>query len=165
MSDYCVVVADATRARFFVLEPSNRPASESSPRLIEQDGLRNSERRARDANGFSDTRTGANRSPGSRTHPYDDHRSRHVEEFDRRFASLVADRIRRLTETHAPRQVIIAAPDRMLGLLRQALNGFDRASIQDVALDLTKQNQHAIHDRLARDALLPRCLPPLRRRT
>ena len=43
MSEYCVVVADGTRARFFTLEAAQFPEMESGPNLIEKKDLINPE--------------------------------------------------------------------------------------------------------------------------
>ena len=106
MSAYCIIVADMARARFFNLEPVASSGFKSGPNLVEQGGLiiPRGELRYRDT--FADTETGCNMGPGGATHSYDDHRSRHRLEFERRFAELrkvARERIAQLVEHFLPR--------------------------------------------------------------
>ena len=93
MSDYCVVVTGGACARFFTLEPVEFPELESGPRLIECGELYNPEKRIPARNLYTDSKTGRHRaSRGGPAHGYDDHRSQHEDEFDRRFAHEVMEK-------------------------------------------------------------------------
>ena len=162
MSDYCVVVLDAARARFFSVEPARRPRTESGPRLLERTALLNPEEEMRDDQLFSETRTGAHRSGTGPARRYDDHRSRHRAEFLRRFAARIVKEICRTADDLGARTVVLAASRSMLGALRACRN---RAAThlrdwKELDRELTRQPPDAIQARLARAGLIPACHPP-----
>jgi len=163
MSDYCVVVADGARARFFTLEPAGLPEMESGPNLIEQSALVNMEKEAKDRDLLSDTKSGRNRgSSGGGAHGYDDHRAQHGDEVERRFARLIADEAMHQLSSHCPSRVVLVAEKRMLGFLRAALDPVVRSgvSMEEVAKDLGKLSNLQVHEHLARDGLVPRRRSP-----
>ncbi len=162
MSEYCVVVLDAVRARFFSVEPARRPRTESGPRLAERTALLNPEVEMRDGQLFSETRTGANRSGTGPAHRYDDHRTRHRAEFLRRFAGRIAQEACRVAEDLGARTVVLAASRSMLGALRacRARMASPRLDWKELARELTRQPPDAIQAHLARAGLIPACRPP-----
>jgi len=163
MSEYCVVVADAARARFFTLEPAQDPETESGPRLREHKVLVNPEREAHGRDVFRDTRSGSNRAGGGGpAHGYDDHREQHEQEFERRFARLVAAEAESLSHACGASRLILAAPPRMLGFLRRDVEALARGGMQirEAASNLTKLAPHDIQSHLAKDRLLPACRRP-----
>jgi protein required for attachment to host cells len=159
MTDYCVVVMDGARARLFTLETAEFPEVQSSPKLVEQEDLVNPEKDLADRELFS-SKSGRTRAPrGSLSHGYDDHRAQHGDEFERRFARMVAGHTVRLAQESRVRCVVLAAQPRMLGFLRQeigqlAKNGFD---VREVAKDLSKLSSGQVHEHLAKERLLPPC--------
>ncbi len=158
MSEYCVVVSGGARARFFTLEPVDFPELESGPKLIDKGELLNPEKKTAGRDLYTDLRTGRSRAPrGGPSHGYDDHRTQHDDEFDRRFARRVLQKARRLAKENRARRIVMAAPARMLGLLRQDLAGIPKEGIEvhKVAKDMSKFSPRQIHDHLARKQLLP----------
>lgn len=157
MIDYCVVIADASRARFFTLVPAEHPKIESGPTLVERTALANAEAAGRDADIFSETRSGANRSAGGATHPYCDHRRRHEEEFEKRFAKAVACQVAEIQkQEESIGKLVLAASSGMLGHLRKQITVLGRGTaVTDVARDLTRMKPEKIHGILASEGLLP----------
>jgi len=79
MSDTCVVVADGSKARFFLLQSAADPQAKN--KLVEQQDLTNSEHRAPQTESRH-----SNRDAGPR-HPFGAQRERHRLELERRFAA------------------------------------------------------------------------------
>lgn len=158
MSDYFVVVAEGARARFFKLEPVEVPEFESGPNLREWKTLMNPEHKAHQREVFADVRSGRNRGNAGEAHAYDDHREQHDDEMEHRFARTIAGEIEHLASSNAAPKVVLCAEKQMLGFLRGALNGHTRRDldITEVAKDLTRLGPRELHDKLARDGVLPR---------
>jgi protein required for attachment to host cells len=160
MTDYCVVVMDGARARLFTLESAEFPEVESSPKLVEREDLVNPEKDLAGRELFSSNKTGRNRAPhGGPAHGYDDHRAQHEDEFERRFARVIAEHTVRLAHESRVQCVVLVAQPRMLGFLRQEMgqltrNGFE---VREVAKDLSKLSSAQVHDHLAKERLLPPC--------
>lgn len=157
MNEYCVVVANASRARFFSLEPVNVPEVESGPRLIEHSDLVNPEAALSGRETWSDTRSGGNAAPGGGpSHRYDDHRERHVQEIGRRFARQVAGAALDMTRQRRAGCLVVVAAGRMLGYLRPELETpAPRVEIREAVKDLTTLNAQEIRDHLIASGVLP----------
>ena len=80
------------------------------------------------------SRSGSNRSPHGATFEYDDHRQGHRSEEERRFAKRIAEAIQERLKTELPDKLIMAVEPQLLGLLRQALNGQLKQSLEVVEL-------------------------------
>ena len=101
MGNYCVVVASGAQARFLILEPAEFPELGIGPNLVERGDLINPEKEIARRDLYTDSKTGRGRAPyGGPSHGYDDHRSQHEEEFDRRFARKVLEKARRVAEAN-----------------------------------------------------------------
>jgi hypothetical protein len=149
MGNYCIVVASGLHARCFTLEPVELPELESGPKLIERGEVLKPEKEIARRDLYTDSKTGRGRAPhGGPSHGYDDHRSQHEDELERRFARKVLEKT--------------VAPAPMLGLLRQHLDIIRKGSMEvhGLAKDLTKFSPKQIHDYLAREQLLPACKRP-----
>lgn len=159
MSDYCVLVANATRARLFTLEPAAVPEMESSPRLVEQQmDLVNSEDELAGKDLWSDPKSGRNRSEAAGVaHGYDDHREQHLEQHKQHFARQIAAQAIRHALDNQARYLVIAAEKHMLGLLRNAIEipAQSGLKIVEVAKDLSKRSPQEIHENLADDQIIP----------
>jgi len=158
MVDWCVVVADEFCARFFTVEPVDLLGLESGPKLIEHEDLLNPEGRALTGELFSQTGTTSGRVPQMGPgHGYDDHRRRHQVEFGRHFARMVLEHAESLARVHHVRRVVLAAPARMLGYLRNELDIVTRHKIlvQTVSKDITRHTPVGIQDILAKEGLVP----------
>lgn len=163
MRDYCVVVAGGAHARFYTLEPVEFPELESGPKLIKRGELFNPEKEAPGRDRYADAKTGRGRAArGGPAHGYDDHRSQHDDEFDRRFARKILENAARLAQAHQARNVVLVAPAYMLGLLRQELDITSKRGIEvcKVAKDMTKFSSRQIQDYLAKERRLPACKGP-----
>ena len=163
MGNYCVVVASGSHARCFTLEPVELPELESGPKLVERAELFNPEKEIARRDLYADSKIGRGRAPhGGPSHGYDDHRSQHEDELERRFARKVLEKTRRVAEANKARCVMLVAPARMLGLLRQHLDIIRKRGMEvhGLAKDMTKFSPKQIHDYLAREQLLPACKRP-----
>jgi protein required for attachment to host cells len=157
MSEYCVVVADAWRARLFTLENPRSARLQSGPNLVEARGMVNPELELLEREPVSEPRSGGTRAAGAAVRSYDDHRGKHELEVERRFAKAVVDQVGLLLKKEQSQHLVLCASTRMLGMLRKALNHGCAAEIHGVALDMTKMTPRAIHDRLAKEGTLPAC--------
>ncbi|HEY5720408.1 MAG TPA: host attachment protein [Gammaproteobacteria bacterium] len=160
-NNYCVVVCTGGHARLFTLEPVEVPELESGPNLVQQGELSSEEAGEHGAALWSDLKTGRNRSQAG-AHGYDDHRERHAEEYERRFAQEVAGETRRLVESRHVDDVVLVAHGHCLGHLRNAFAGqfHNGTKLHELHKDLGKLKPLEIHAHLAREKLLPeRCGP------
>lgn len=159
MTDYCVVVANGARARFFTLQNAKVPEIEGGPNLVEQGSdLVNPEKELPDRELWANE-YGRNRAPsGGPAHGYDDHREQHDEELVRRFARRVAEETVRLIQANSASHIVLVAQKRTLGHLRPALEPLLRASVdvREVGKDLSKLSPTELHEHLAKENILPR---------
>lgn len=167
MTNYCVVVTGGGNSRFFSLETASLPEIESSPKLVECGRLVNPEKGMAERELYTDSKTGRGRAPhGGPAHGYDDHRSQHEEESDRRFAQKVVKEARRFAREKQARCVVLVAPARMMGLFRQDLSiiGEHGIKVQELTKDMSKFSSRQIHNYLAKEALVPACRMPRTRK-
>jgi protein required for attachment to host cells len=158
MSDYNVVVAGGTRARFFTLESVEFPEMQSGPNLVEQLDMVNRDLADHSAPLWTEAHTGRNRGAGGGpAHGYDDHREQHIDEFEHRFARDITDQAARMALDGKCRHVVLVAHKRMLGYLRNHLDSLQKtgAQIHEYAKDLAKLPPLDLHDHLSREHLLP----------
>ena len=157
-SNYLVVVADGTCARFFTLEAAVQRSVESGPHLLEHDDLVNPEHEQGGGDKHSSTRTGLNLNQhGGPSHGYDDHRTQHEQEHERRFARDIAARAVSLAQEHHAGHLVLTAERHMLGLLRDALKIPVKSGIEvrELAKDLTKLTPYQMLDHLAAAGVTP----------
>jgi protein required for attachment to host cells len=123
----CVVVANALRARVYVVEDTSHPGAPQ--RLAEQADLINAERGARgpDATGIR-TERNTNRQYGP-VHPIGEKRAQHRAEIERRFAHDIAGHVKQLCGNWKTGVVILAANPKMLGMLRGGVRAVVPASV------------------------------------
>jgi len=158
MSDYCVVVIGGAHARFFTLEPVQFPELESGPRLVFCRDLSNPQKESAGKDLYADTKTGRGRAAhGGPAHGYDDHRSHHEDELDRRFSRKVLEEACSLAKASNAHCMVIVAPAPMLGIIRHELHMLDRCKVEvkKIAKDMTKFSPRRIHDSLAKENILP----------
>lgn len=162
MNQYCVVVANGAKARFFTLEETEYPELESGPNLVEVNSLKNPETVSLSGEHWSENKSGRNRgAKGAPAHGYDDHRSQHEDEYERRFANSIADEARRFSQSHNSSGVILVSQKRMLGFLRSAIEPkFNGLRTKELAKDLSKLNPIELHEHLAKEDLIPHRMPP-----
>jgi protein required for attachment to host cells len=159
MNQYCVVVANGARARFFTLEDVDSPETEYGPNLIEKLDLANPEHELNGTEIYSDN-NGGNRSKNGQSHAYDDHRDRHSEEQERRFANSIAEQCAKMGKS-SNNGIVLVSQKRMLGHLRQAMESkLKGISTQELAKDLSKLSPMELHEHLARENLIPKRQAP-----
>jgi len=160
MNQYCVVVANGTKARFFTLEAPDRPEVESGPNLIKQKDLTNFEQQGESETLWTETKSGGNRGHGGQSHGYDDHRARHEDDVERRFANSIADECKRFSHNKNS-NVVLVSQKRMLGHLRNAIDTrLSGVKTQELAKDLCKLSPQEIHQHLAKEHIIPERRPP-----
>jgi protein required for attachment to host cells len=151
-----VVAVNGAQARFFSLEDAENPAYESSPRLVEQECLVNLPQQEAGKDLWSDNKSGRNRSSaGGSAHGYDDHRDQHRAEYERRFLQQVVSATTQLAQKRKATHVVLAADNRVLGQLRDALHGNNGFDLKPVAKDYSKLTALELHEQLASAGLLP----------
>lgn len=135
MARTCILVADRARARFLIPERlrEGAPFAETI-RLRELDALVDPEGEMTGNEVFSNTRSGTNRAPRGATYEYDDHRARHREEVERRFARRVADRLADFVREWEVEKLVLAVQPHMLGLLRPVLSEKLPAGVETIEL-------------------------------
>ena len=149
MHSTCVVVADAARARFLLVEESNTPRVPF--RLVERDALENPDLRERGwaVTGRVRTETNTNREGGPK-HPIGAQRERHRLELERRFSREIVRKIGAITRGWPAGTVIFVAAPQFLGLVRGHLRDELAPGVQlkEVARDYTALPADEIRDRL-----------------
>ena len=159
MSEYCVVVADGNRARFFILNRAEQPGLEPGPTLAEEgEALVNAEAEAGGGALFGDSKkTGRGYSSSRGVHGYDDNREDHMDEFKRRFAKQIAERAVQMAARKRSKTLVLAAEKRMLGFLRDALEVPAKATftVRELAKDVSRLEPHELHSHLAGEGLIP----------
>jgi protein required for attachment to host cells len=160
----CLVVADASRARFLILESAETSKLQFGPNLVELKDFINPEADEYGRDLWSDTKTGVTRdSSRGQAHSYDDHREEHEAEFVRRFVKTIAEETKTFVRAQKANTLIIAAPKKMLGFLRSALNQNlkGNVSVKEVPKDFSKLKPVELHEHLAKQKILPpRRRPP-----
>jgi protein required for attachment to host cells len=164
MSKYIVLVADAKRARLFTVKESLTPEIESSPRLIEEQAILNTDT----ANGSKPRGTpasGRNKSGSGGSYAFDDHRGKHELDELRRFACIVVKETFKQARKASAHTLILAAERKTLGVIRDAmanikLNGYE---ILECDRELTGESPSKIQELLARRKLVPAVKKPSQR--
>ena len=155
MTKFAILAADATRARFFTLEPAEFPLVETNPKILEHEVLIDPELRLPGRELFSDPKSGRNRAPGGGpAHGYDDHREKHLVELEKRFAKVVANEVLRLLAEKNANRLVVAAEEKMSGHLAPLLAEAP-ASIEWVEKEYTHLSAQEIHEKLAALNLVP----------
>lgn len=157
MSEFFVGVFDGSRARLFTLEEPEFPECESGPNLIEREGLINPAGELSGQELWANVKSGRNRGATGQSHSYEDHRQKHMDEFERSFAQTIATEIVNLAQTYQAHQLILVAESQTLGLVRAAIAPLltPKLRIQELAKDLCQLKPLEIHEHLASKNLLP----------
>jgi len=161
----CLVVADAARARLFTYDNIADPAiDDNAGNLVEQDHLIEPERRLRASQIHSDSRPGTAHQSHGPSHGLDDHRDRHRDEVDRRFAGTIVGRLVQLVDDTAVDEAVVVAPPSLLGRLRPLLSKLSgRVTLHEVPRDLSRETTPQLHDHLHSLGLIaPRPRPGFR---
>lgn len=124
----CVVVADAARARLYITERKRGQAGRPTVGLVERLDLVQMGRRQRDSEVFRNTRPGSRlATPAGPGHAVDDRREAHRDEDDRKFAADIAREAQNVAGDGGCHDIVLAAPPRMLGFLRESQTSLENA--------------------------------------
>lgn len=140
MRETWVVVADAGRARIFGLDRDTGSLSER------EDYAHNEARLARrrlvsDRQGQLTSSTGRHHAVGTEVSPR--------EQEDRHFAADIAGRLNDARAAGALERIMLVAPPKFLGLLREGLDDITRKRVDvELALDLTSLGTDEIRERI-----------------
>jgi protein required for attachment to host cells len=129
MNNTCLIVADRSRARLFVVVPDDSPRRKM--RLSERVTLVNEEAKARGRDGAGGVKSerNTNRQAGP-MHPIVAQRERHRLEHERRFGGEVVEHALRLTAAWEQGVMVLIAEPRLLGLMRERLRSALRSEIK-----------------------------------
>ena len=157
--NFCVLVADAARARVLTLEIDAASIGTATSELVELVKLTNPMARALDASTVSDSGSGRRGGAATPLHSTSDHRDHRRRELERHFAGLVVEEAAAVWRRYPSCELVVVAPPVMLGLLRPTIKRHIRAkdhvAIHEVASDHTKLTAPKLHDLLAESGLLP----------
>lgn len=137
MKATAVILADASRARLFEVQKAPGQAGEPEPRLVEIRDLVQPGRRGRPSENLADTRPGSHgvvRGPG---HAVDDHRDAKTEEGDRKFAGEIVSSVAALCGERSIARLLVVAPPRFAGHLRERDVAGACETVDIVTLDLS----------------------------
>ena len=156
MENICVVIADARRARFFVVQESGAPRAPfqlAGRGTLSDMSLR---ARGRSVTGRVRTETNTNREAGP-MHPMGAQRERHRVELERRFAGRIAGKAAALVRNWLTGSVVLVADPRMLGFLREAVRGAlkPRIRVKELAKDYARLTASRLRNQLAGDGIVP----------
>lgn len=159
MVKFAVAVINGTQARFFTLDSAATSEYESSPNLLEHEGVVDPTKELHGQELWANTKTGRNRGSRGQDHSYDDHRQNHESEFEKRFVNKISSAMLDVIQKNQARQLILVAEPQILGMMREAMvdNLFKTLKIKEVAKDICHFNVNQIHDYLAKKELLPAC--------
>ncbi len=157
MSQYLVAVINGTKARFLTLSPVEFNEYEPGPNLVEHEGLVSAEKEMQGQELWANTKTGRNRGTSGQAHGYDDHRNKHMVEFERRFAQTIIHRIIDLSKAHKIKDLLLVAEPQILGILRETMASSlpKQLTVTELAKDLFRLSVKDLHDYLAKRSLLP----------
>lgn len=144
-----VVVANGAQVRFFNLQDTDNPAYESGPRLVEQECLVNPQQEAPGRELWSDG-----------GHGYDDHRDQHRAEYGKRFLQQATEVLKQLAAQNKVTRVVLAAETRVLGMLRQLLQGKNGFDLLEIGKDYSKFTAQELQAQLAMLGMVAPCRKP-----
>lgn len=152
-----VAVVDGSKARFLTLNASEFEADETGSTLVEQESLHSAENEMHGQDLWANTRTGRNRGSSGQAHSYDDHRTNHIVEFERRFAQSVTSRMVDLVQMHQMHHLILVAEPQILGMLRNVMASSlpQQLTVYELPKDLCRMSITELHTYLAERSLIP----------
>jgi protein required for attachment to host cells len=129
MNNTCLIVADGSRARLFLVVHDDNPTHRL--RLAERATLINQETIARGRTGAGRVKSerNTNRQAGP-IHPIGAQRERHRLEHERQFGAEVIEHARQLTADWNRGVMVLIAEPRLLGLMRERLRHALRSEIK-----------------------------------
>lgn len=157
MSKYLVVVADTQRARFFTLQDSLTPEIESSPRLVEEQNLLNSEGSKSGIKTRGSSASGSNHSGSGGVYAFDNHQNKRALDELRRFTGTIMKEALKQAKKASAHTLIFVAGRKTLGVIRAAVANITQKGLDilDCDLEITGEIPSKIHALLARRKLVP----------
>lgn len=151
---YCVLVADATRARYFSLRPVARGGFATAVVEAHADLAREPllSRTTQAYPGGADLRRAASGGPGRNDDASDMNWQR---EHERQFAAQVIEQLADYARQWQARAVVLVAGEHMLGLLRQKTDHLAGLEVIEFCRDLVDLDDASVHTRLAAAKLVP----------
>jgi protein required for attachment to host cells len=155
MANQMIAAVDGARARFFMVGTRSTPNGEEKKKLDEIESLINPAHRTKDGDLFSESRPGSRKAhAGGPGHGVDDKREAHTDEYDRKFAQLVMDKLTELIRDNDVSNVILASGPRMLGHLRDRKANLAGCAVGELQKHLTELSPHDLCLRLESDDLI-----------
>jgi hypothetical protein len=156
---YCVIVANAGRARVFSLARFGE-SDEALTELLQVFEMNNPEARRTPHDQFSDSRPGLQQAGGDGpAHGVSDRRDHHRAEADRRFFAAVVAEAAGVWRQRPRVKLVIAGGPPVIGALRPLIEREKRQNpamtVVEVSSDLTRLAGPALHDALARAGVIP----------
>lgn len=156
MKRLLVAVINRAQAQLFTLEPREDIVAKSPSHLVEKALLENPVGATAGEELWANIKTGLNRGSGGPAHSYDDHRDKHVAEFERRFAQTIATQIGHWLRAEDIHRLLIIAEPQILGILRKSLTEAIPSTVQvnDLAKNLSSLSSHELHSYLLQQQLV-----------
>ncbi|MBF2062901.1 MAG: host attachment protein [Calothrix sp. C42_A2020_038] len=156
MNKCLVAVIDGTRARFFTPKEAEFPEYETKSGLVEHKSLVNPMQKLEGKQLWATIKTGRNQGSRGQSHTYDDHRQNHIDEYERRFAQMIASEITNFTQVQNIQTLKLVAETQILGILRSETIPLlpKNIRIQELAKDLCKLKPKEIHEHLVNNNLI-----------
>jgi protein required for attachment to host cells len=146
MTQTCIVVLDAARARLFSYQPEGG-SEPGRPGLSELSELVNEGRREHGK--FSDTKPGNRWQEGGRGST-DDHRDAQIADHDEKFVKRVLGEVAQQVQDQGFAEVILIAGPKLLGVVRSLGRVAPRGvAVVEIAQDLSWMTPPQLHDHLA----------------
>ena len=143
MNKFLVAVIDGTRARFFTPKLAEFPDYGFTSKLVEHQGLVNPIQELEGKQLWTTIKSGRNQGSGAQAHAYDDHRQNHINEYERRFAQMIATQINNLIQNQKIQSLMLVAEAQILGVLRsEVIPDLPKdIKIQEVSKSLKNYNE------------------------
>lgn len=153
--DFCVVVADGTRARFFALQKPDSAAQTINPRLIEIEDLINTELEVPAPSDWPNLKSSALSTGDGDTVPQGDN-YRH-EQREQRFSKRIAPEAVRIAMEQKAKHLVLVAATPLLGMLKKKISAPPHSGllILDLAKDFSKFSTREIEQHLADEKIFP----------
>lgn len=149
MNETLIIVADAKRARFFAVEPSDAPRNRV--KLVERVTLANTDVEGARKGGAARVKTErvSNRDAGD-VHPIEGRRQQHRIELERRFGREITRQAAKLSRAWNGGIVVLIAEPRLLGLMREQLRDALEPAVElkELAKNYTRLTPTGLQKRL-----------------
>ena len=155
-TDTCIVVANGSRARFFIVHAPDPLEGEHRRRLMETADLLNTDGRAKDEEIYAGNRPSLGHSSmGGAAHGLGGHNDEHHRlESSKRFAREIVDQLDTSCKQHGCARTIMLASHKLLGVLRPSVAKLP-IQLSTHAVDLTAKSPTELDAYLVKQGILP----------